>query len=192
MVNGASAQLSLKSLTSLTSLACVRLANRTSSDTVRKSIFSILQRYEKILIYCRQINSDNIAERLKSALKSEMLDAKRSENTEQKQTEEAEEKNDKETEISTEKVESFYIVKAILRKCIGSERITFRDAKAYFSILIDDNNRKLACRLYLNSPTNKMIAFVGEDKKEVRHKIESINGIFDYAEQLTEIVDKYK
>ena len=28
-------------------IARVRLANRTSSDTVRKSIFSILQRYEK-------------------------------------------------------------------------------------------------------------------------------------------------
>ena len=136
--------------------------------------------------------SDNIAERLKSALKSETPDTKHSENKEQKLTAEVEEKSDKELEISAEKMESFYIIKAVLRKCIACERITFRDAKAYFSILIDDNNRKLACRLYLNSPTNKMIAFVGEDKKEVRHKIESINGIFDYAEQLTEIVDKYK
>ena len=147
------------------------------TSLVKKSISSLI--------------NDSIAERLKSALKTEIPDVKHTNDLEQKQTEEVSEKDSK-IEVTPEKMESFYIVKAILRTQINCERITYRDSQSYFSILIDDNNRKPVCRLYLNSQTNKMLALIGDDKKEVRHKIESINGIFDYSEQLIEIVDKYK
>ena len=133
--------------------------------------------------------NDTITERLKSALKTETPDTKQAENTEPKKASEVDEK---EAEIALEKMEGFYIVKAIVRRNIECERITYRDAQAYFSIFIDDNNRKPVCRLYLNSPTNKMIAFIGDDKKEVKHKIASLNQIYDYSEQLTEAVEKYK
>ena len=135
--------------------------------------------------------SDTITERLKSALKTEMPETKQAENTETKHAE-VDEKDGKESEISVEKMECFYIIRAILRKNIESERVTCRNAQAYFSIFIDDNNRKPVCRLYLNSPTNKAIAFISDDKKEIKHKIESIDGIYDYSEQLTETVEKYK
>jgi hypothetical protein len=90
-----------------------------------------------------------------------------------------------------EEIEAFYIARSILRQHISSERITYRDAKSYFSIFIDDNNRKVVCRLYLNSASNKRIAFFDENKKEVQNKISSIDDIFNYSEQLIETAAKY-
>lgn len=87
-------------------------------------------------------------------------------------------------------MEAYYIVKAILRSIVPGDRITFRDAQTYFTVLIDNNNRKLVCRIYLNSPTNKGIAFVGEDKKEIRHKIEMLDDIYEHANDIVEMAKK--
>ncbi|MFR9546906.1 MAG: type I restriction endonuclease [Rikenellaceae bacterium] len=90
-----------------------------------------------------------------------------------------------------EELEGYYIVKAILRSKIPNERITYRDAQSYFSILIDDNNRKLICRLYLNSPTNKKLLYLDENKKEVSFKISSVDDIYNYADVLLQLSLKY-
>jgi len=54
-----------------------------------------------------------------------------------------------ESKIQTtdEEKEAYHIVKAILRSVIPGKRIGYRDAQTYFTILVDDNNRKLVCRL---------------------------------------------
>ncbi|MDY0239439.1 MAG: type I restriction endonuclease [Bacteroidales bacterium] len=87
-------------------------------------------------------------------------------------------------ETTSEEVEGFYLVKSILRNTIDPARIFFRDAVTYFAILVDDNNRKTVCRLYFNSPTNKQIAIIDENKKEIRHKLSSLNDIYDYSDDL--------
>ena len=127
-----------------------------------------------------------ISERLKSALKTE------TDSTEEPKTESVEAQNHDDKIITTdEEIEGFYLVLSIIRTDIDSKRIVFRDAQSYFSIIIDDNNRKPVCRLYLNSQTNKYIAFVA-DKKETKFKIENIDDIYNYAEQLKEAVNRYK
>jgi hypothetical protein len=95
-------------------------------------------------------------------------------------------------QTTEEEKEAYLIVKAILRSVVSGDRIVYRDAQTYFTILIDDNNRKLVCRLYLNSPTTKSIAFVGEDKKEVRHKIESLDDIYNHADAIIGTAEKFK
>ncbi len=92
---------------------------------------------------------------------------------------------------TTEELEGFYIVKSILRNTIPAERITPRDALSYFAIFADDNNRKPICRLYLNSQTNKQIALFDEDKKELKYKINSIDDIYQYSDELIKSVSKY-
>jgi hypothetical protein len=131
--------------------------------------------------------NDIISERLKSALKAETPENVNI-NVESPAIE-----MEKDNKIVTteEEMEAFFIVKSILRLKIQSDRITYRDTQTYFSILIDDNNRKLICRLYFNSPTNKMIAFVGDDKKEVRYKIQSLDEIYNYSEQILIAVEKF-
>lgn len=89
-----------------------------------------------------------------------------------------------------EELEGFYIVKAILRSAIAAERVTYRDAQSYFAIFIDDNNRKPVCRLYFNK-TTKAIGIFNEDKSETKHKIESLDDIYNHQEELKSAVSKY-
>ena len=99
----------------------------------------------------------------------------------------------KEKEIVTteEELEAFYIVRSILRPHIGSTRITHRDALSYFAIFQDDNNRKPICRLYLNSPTKKHIGLFGDDKKEVKIEIKTIDNIYDHSDKLISTLAAY-
>jgi hypothetical protein len=64
-------------------------------------------------------------------------------------------------------------------------------AQSYFAVFIDNSNRKTVCRLYLNSPTNKQIAFIGEDKKEIKHKIESLDEIYNHSDSLINSASKH-
>jgi hypothetical protein len=89
-----------------------------------------------------------------------------------------------------EELEGFMIVKTILRQKIPVNRVTYRDAQSYFAILLDDNNRKSICRLYL-SGTKKYIALIDEQKKEVKTEILSLDDIFKHSENLINIVESY-
>lgn len=132
--------------------------------------------------------SDIISDRLKTALKTETSEIAPNTTNDIDIAEIDEEKI-----ITTEEeIEGFFIVKSIVRAKIAPERITYRDAQSYFAIFVDDNNRKPVCRLYLNSETNKQIVFIGDDKKEIKYKIESIDDIFLHSETLLKAVEKYK
>ncbi|MDR0538003.1 MAG: type I restriction enzyme HsdR N-terminal domain-containing protein [Tannerellaceae bacterium] len=91
-----------------------------------------------------------------------------------------------------EEIEAFYIVRSILRQFIDVTRITYRDSQSYFSIFIDNNSRKPVCRLFLNSNKNKQIVFFSDDKKEVlKYKIEALDDIYKFSEQLITSINKY-
>lgn len=134
--------------------------------------------------------NDIISERLKAAIKED------SPTTEKPQTapqpvDASEEESDSKIVTTEEELEAFYIIKSILRSTIPAERITYRDAQSYFAVFIDNNNRKAVCRLYLNSSTNKRITFLGEDKKLLHNKIESIDEIYNYSNELIQAASKF-
>ena len=66
---------------------------------------------------------------------------------------------DKDSGIVTtqEEIDSFLIVKAILRQSVDITRVAYRDTQSYFGILLDDNNRKPICRMYFNAKSTKYI-----------------------------------
>lgn len=141
----------------------------------------------------RSINNyinDLIADRLKAALNNNNP-TPQEENTSAAQNSEVEVKATSKVETTVEELEAFYIIKSILRKNMPAERITYRDAQTYFSVFIDDNNRKVVCRLYLNSENNKRITFLDENKKEIHNKIEHIDDIYQYANELLNAAAKY-
>jgi hypothetical protein len=133
----------------------------------------------------QQYINDLITERLKSALKKESDD--------EKTTEQAvvfADTTESKVETTAEELEGFMIVKTILRQKISSSRIAFRDAQSYFAILLDDNNRKTICRLYLNGG-KKYFAFIDDQKKEVKNEITTLDDIFNFAELLHQTVANY-
>lgn len=131
--------------------------------------------------------SDLITERLKTALTKEDDAAK-----EQMAAEVMVSASKVEDKVVTteEELEGFMIVKTILRQKINSTRVSHRDAQSYFAILLDDNNRKTICRLYLNGG-KKYFVTLDEQKKEVKNEISSLDDIFKYSDLLLSIVDNF-
>lgn len=130
--------------------------------------------------------SDLITERLKTAL------TKEDEKTKEQEAIQAELAKSEDNKIVTtdEELEGFMIVKTILRQKISLTRVTYRDAQSYFAILLDDNNRKTICRLYLNG-SKKYFVTLDEQKKEIKNEITSLDDIFKHAETLFSIVDNH-
>ncbi|MDZ4840408.1 MAG: restriction endonuclease, partial [Bacteroidota bacterium] len=131
--------------------------------------------------------SDLITERLKTAL------TKEDEATKQQEAIQAEEQaklEEVKVITSPEELEAFMIVKTILRQKISATRVTYRDAQSYFAILLDDNNRKTICRLYL-SGAKKFFVTLDDQKKEVKNEISSLDDVFKHSETLFKMVDNY-
>jgi hypothetical protein len=87
-----------------------------------------------------------------------------------------------------EELEAFMIVKSILRQKVKVDRIHYRDAQSYFAILLDDNNRKTICRLYLNGG-KKFIGTFDEQKNEKKVEITSLDDIFSCSDALLNSID---
>src|SRR5690606_10571744 len=91
---------------------------------------------------------------------------------------------------TNEEMEAYQIVLAILRRKVDKSRIVQRDTQSYFGILLDNNNRKPICRLHLNGGV-KYIGLFDLDKHEVREKIETIDDIYNFEDQLLRTIDNY-
>lgn len=91
-----------------------------------------------------------------------------------------------------EEIDSYLIVKAILRPVVDISRVVYRDTQSYFGILLDDNNRKPICRMYLNAQSVKYIATFDADKKEIKHKITKLDDIYDYVDELRKTISFYE
>lgn len=150
----------------------------------RKSTF---REYTKkaLISYINEV----INERLKSALN---INENKDKQEEKEIVEPIDETQETPKIITTEEeLEAFYIVKAILREKIPTERIAHRDTLSYFGILLDDNNRKPICRLHFNSVNKYLELFHnGKDKGE-RIGINSLDEIYDYKQQLLDTIDNY-
>ena len=82
-----------------------------------------------------------------------------------------------------EELEGYHIVKSILREVVSAERITMRDRLSYCTVLLDDNQRKLICRLWFNQ-AQKSIGILDPERNEERIRIEVLDDIYRYADQL--------
>lgn len=133
----------------------------------------------------QQYVSDLITDRLKTALSKE--DEKAKERDAQQETDGATREVSK-IITTDEELEAFMIVKSVLRQKVKANRIVYRDVQTYFAILLDDNNRKTICRLYLTE-TRKQIAFLDTERKEIRHELSSLDDIFQHEQTLISTVE---
>jgi hypothetical protein len=92
---------------------------------------------------------------------------------------------------SSEEMEGYYIVKAIVRGLVSTKRVAMRDAQSYCAILLDDNNRKPICRLRFNNPTKLRLGIFDKKKEEEVVDLESPDDIYNYASQLQATVMSY-
>lgn len=145
------------------------------SDLVKKSVQHLI--------------SDMITDRLKSAIDKEGENIVITATSEVIEPENTLNK-DNNIETTSDELEGFFIVKSILRTVIVPNRITYRDAQTYFAILLDDNNRKTVCRLYMNG-SKKYLSTFDSAKKETKQEILTLDDIYNFSEQLRTTVETY-
>jgi len=92
---------------------------------------------------------------------------------------------------TAEELEAFHTVRAILRGVIAPKRVAMRDAQSYCAILLDDNNRKPICRLRFNNAEKLRIGIFNDKKEEEQFGLDSVDDIYNYAEQLKGTASSY-
>lgn len=90
-----------------------------------------------------------------------------------------------------EELEGYQIVKAIACAEVKPQRVTHRDAKSYFAILLDDNNRRPIARLHFNGG-KKYLGTFDEQKNETRHPLASLDNIYEHAENIRASVRTFR
>ncbi|SJZ38392.1 type I restriction endonuclease [Garciella nitratireducens] len=129
--------------------------------------------------------NDLVNEKIQIALKSEEEPETKVLNTEEDT--EVNAKSDDHNEIITteDEIESFFIIKSILRNHIDISRVTYKDNKSYFGVLIDNKVTKWICRLFLKDNVMYMI-IQNENKENIKYSLEKIDDIYNYSEVLIE------
>lgn len=132
--------------------------------------------------------SDKVSNRLKSALEKE-TEANKAEAQVIEETISSDDSK-KNIETTEEEIESFLIVKSILRQKVDIQRVFYRDTQSYFGIILDNNNRKPICRLHLNG-NKKFIELFDADKNGTKHEINSLDNIYEHSDFLLKTIDYY-
>lgn len=122
-----------------------------------------------------------INERLKTAMSGGQIQVNDFPESEEEKDSDKNLKDESDVVTTIDELEGFHIIKAIARAVIDSHRITHRDTKSYFGVLIDDNNRKPLCRLHFNR-NQKYLGLFDLEKNETRHPIKSVDDIYSFAD----------
>ncbi|MCE0915321.1 MULTISPECIES: type I restriction endonuclease [unclassified Pseudomonas] len=137
-----------------------------------------------------QFLNDQINDRLKSAMSGVSYPTPAEKVVTETQSESSDNAEDR-IQTTMDELEGFHIVKAIVRTTVDSKRVIHRDTQSYFGILLDDNNRKPITRLHFNR-SQKYIGIFDKDKNETRHPINSLDDIYEFADQLRDTVGYYE
>ena len=93
--------------------------------------------------------------------------------------------------VESQEIEGFHIIKSILREVVDLGRVFARDGVTYFSVLLDDNNRKPICRLHFNGVRKKYIGLFDVEKNEEKIHIASLNDIYGYSDRIKAPIENY-
>lgn len=138
----------------------------------------------------QQFISDRVSRRLKSALSAESASADITQVTPPDQAEDS--VDTEEVVTTTDEIEAFFTVRSILHAHVDPRRIKMRDVRSYCGILLDDNNRKPICRIYLNRKQKYVGLFDGDDRKEERVAIEDVAQIYALSDRLLATLGHYE
>lgn len=93
-------------------------------------------------------------------------------------------------ETTPEELEGYQIVRAIVCGEVKPARVVHRDAKSYFAVLLDDNNRKPIARLHFNR-VQKYLGVFDAQKVEQRIPISTLDEIYEHSDALRTSVRAY-
>jgi predicted type IV restriction endonuclease len=142
----------------------------------------------------RQFITDQINERLKSALgvDHQLPPEKAPPPVPAPALASSVEEDEEKVVTSSDEMEAFYTIRAMLHHLVGSKRVAMRDVQTYCGILLDNNNRKPICRLYFNGSQKYLGLFDNDQRKEARVPIGDVDELHHYADRLTATIKFYE
>jgi len=100
--------------------------------------------------------------------------------------------------VTTEKEwDGFYIIRSILSEIVDPKRVTIRDRQSYCGVLLDDNQKKIVCRMHFNSKQKKIGLFDSQERSlggvriEDKIPIENLTELYKYSERLKNTLKPY-
>ncbi|MGH1335118.1 MAG: hypothetical protein ACRBFS_03250 [Aureispira sp.] len=148
---------------------------------------SILEQFQGLI---KKSLKEYISETISSRLQMAEHWSNDKETEEEVKVEQEEVLDDSGIVTTEEELQGFRMVQAILVPIVESIRITHRDTKSYFGILLDDNNRKPICRLHLNR-TKKYLEVFDEHKKGIKHNITTMDDLYKHKEAIINSLNHY-
>lgn len=97
----------------------------------------------------------------------------------------------KDVETTADELQAFMIVRAIVAGTTDIHRVVMRDVASYCGVLLDDNNRKPICRLYLAGKKWQVGLFDNEERKETRVPLATLTELYSHAEALRRTAARY-
>ena len=88
-----------------------------------------------------------------------------------------------------EEFASLYVIQAIVRGVIEPRRVYLRDAKTYWSIIIDNNNRKPLCRLFYDVKNPYVIIY--DEQAEEKAYVKEVEDLYNYAQRFVNAAQKF-
>ncbi len=89
-------------------------------------------------------------------------------------------------DTTTEEIEAYIIIKALLHGVMPPEKVVHKDTESYFGILYDGNIRKWICRLKLEA--QKKTLYLPDGTK---FSLNDVNDLFQYAPQIMESAKRF-
>lgn len=138
-----------------------------------------------------QFITDMLNDKIKSALSNNNSEKSEIDNEVAATLSEDNEDEDNDNTIVTteEELESFYIVKTILRENIDTSKLVYKDTASYFGILFENNVRKWICRFKL-TPNVKVLMLPSDNGIE-KINLESLDNLYD-NENKNKIIESAK
>ena len=80
---------------------------------------------------------------------------------------------------------AYELVRELVSEVVAPDRVSYRESKSYFSVLLDNNNRKPICRFYFHSRSPSVVTFDASGNRH-RHHVIGIQSLVTVAPQLRE------
>ncbi|MFY3790435.1 type I restriction endonuclease [Ureibacillus sp. MALMAid1270] len=148
----------------------------------------------------KQIINEQVNDKLNAALKSTgdnkiniTLPDPKEELTSDNGIETEKQADETNTIVTTlEELETYSVVKVILKDVISPNRVFYRDNRSYFNILIDDSIRRWILRVYFNENRNYIVLNdAGTDKERTTIEFNEPIDLIDFKEQILETARQY-
>lgn len=153
---------------------------------------NIVDRYKPILkrSLTAYIN-DLVNEKIQTALKSDEKEDIIPEVIPDEELAEDETEALNKVHTTDEEIESYYIIKSILRETIDLSRLSYKDTVNYFGVIVDGKVTRWICRLSIKD-NNKSIIIPNDLKEYVKYNLESLNDIYKLSNLLINRANQVK